>query len=257
MRLTLIGGPTALLEVGGLRLLTDPTFDPAGCKYGRWPAVLRKTAGPFCGPEDVEPIDAVLLSHDQHADNLDILGRTFLSHVRTVFTTLSGAMRLKGNALGLAPWQTVQFASADGSSALAITATPARHGPSGIEPITGDVTGFLVSPAGKPEDAVYITGDTVWYQGVAEVARRYPVRFIVLFAGASCVQFRGPFHLTMNIKDAISTAQAFPQARIFPVHHQGWEHVTESQQDLVSAFASAGLSERLHPLEPGVPVELA
>lgn len=23
-----LGGPTAILEIGGLRLLTDPTFDP-------------------------------------------------------------------------------------------------------------------------------------------------------------------------------------------------------------------------------------
>ena len=45
-RLTLIGGPTALLELGGLRLLTDPTFDPAGGEY-RTPAyTLRKTEGP-------------------------------------------------------------------------------------------------------------------------------------------------------------------------------------------------------------------
>jgi L-ascorbate metabolism protein UlaG (beta-lactamase superfamily) len=28
-RMTCIGGPTALLEVESVRLLTDPTFDPA------------------------------------------------------------------------------------------------------------------------------------------------------------------------------------------------------------------------------------
>ena len=33
LELTYIGGPTALLELGGLRLLTDPTFDPAGSEY--------------------------------------------------------------------------------------------------------------------------------------------------------------------------------------------------------------------------------
>lgn len=256
MRLTLIGGPTALLEMNGLRLLTDPTFDPAGGEYGRWPVVLRKTVGPACNPEDLEPIDAVLLSHDQHADNLDSRGREFLSHARTVFTSLTGAKRLGGNAIGLASWQSVQFAAADGS-AIEITATPARHGPPGIEPGTGDVTGFVASSAGKPKEAVYITGDTVWYEGVAEVARRFPVRSVVLFAGAACVRLRGPFHLTMNAQDAVATAQAFPRARIYPVHHQGWEHFTENQQDLAEAFARAGLSERLRPLELGVPVDLA
>jgi L-ascorbate metabolism protein UlaG (beta-lactamase superfamily) len=255
MRITLIGGPTALLEVNGLRLLTDPTFDAAGCEYGRWPVVLRKTAGPACAPEDLEPIDAILLSHDQHADNLDTSGRAFLSHARSVFTTLAAAKRLEVTATGLSPWQTVSF-TAENGNAIEITATPARHGPPGIEPVTGDVTGFIVTPSGKPEDAVYITGDTVWYDGVAEVAQRYPVRSVILFAGAACVKLRGPFHLTMNTKDAIATARAFPQAHIYPVHHQGWEHFTENQQDLVAAFAAAGLSERLHPLELGVPVKL-
>ena len=255
MRITLIGGPTALLEIGGLRILTDPTFDPIGGEYGRWPIVLRKTASPACAPKDLQPIDAILLSHDQHADNLDTSGRAFLFQARTVFTTPVAAKRLGSNATGLSPWQSATLTAANGS-AIEITATPARHGPPGIEPVTGDVTGFIVTPAGKPEVAVYITGDTVWYDGVAEVARRYPVRSVVLFAGAACVKLRGPFHLTMNTKDAIATAHAFPQAQIYPVHHQGWEHFTENQQDLVAAFAEAGLSGQLRPLELGVPVEM-
>jgi L-ascorbate metabolism protein UlaG (beta-lactamase superfamily) len=251
MRITLIGGPTALLEVNGLRLLTDPTFDPAGGVYG----ILRKTSGPVCCAQDLLPIDAVLLSHDQHADNLDTSGKAFLARARTVFTTPAGAKRLGGNTQGLAAWQSSTFTGADGTEIL-ITATPARHGPPGIEPVTGDVTGFIVAPDGKPDEAVYITGDTTWYCGVEEVARRFPVRSVVLFAGAACVLLRGPFHLTMNTKDAIATARAFPKAQIYPVHHQGWEHFTESQQDLVAAFTGAGLSERLHPLELGMPVEM-
>ena len=48
LTVTYIGGPTALIEIGGLRLLIDPTFDPAGTEY-RTPAyVLRKTQGPGC-----------------------------------------------------------------------------------------------------------------------------------------------------------------------------------------------------------------
>lgn len=30
LRIPLIGGPTALIELDGFRLLTDPTFDPPG-----------------------------------------------------------------------------------------------------------------------------------------------------------------------------------------------------------------------------------
>jgi len=35
VRITHIGGPTALIDVGEWRLLTDPTFDPPGRRYTR------------------------------------------------------------------------------------------------------------------------------------------------------------------------------------------------------------------------------
>jgi L-ascorbate metabolism protein UlaG (beta-lactamase superfamily) len=69
IRLTLIGGPTVLIEIGGLRLLTDPTFDAPGHYAG--PVPLEKRSGPALSMEQVGEVDAVLLSHDQHLDNLD------------------------------------------------------------------------------------------------------------------------------------------------------------------------------------------
>jgi hypothetical protein len=79
LRITHIGGPTALIEVGGWRLLTDPTFDPPGQKYnfGRGTS-SRKTTAAAISPAELGPIDAVLLSHDHHADNLDPAGRALL-----------------------------------------------------------------------------------------------------------------------------------------------------------------------------------
>src|SRR5215467_5826834 len=67
LRITLTGGPTALLEASGFRVLTDPTFDPPG-QYQLAHTTLIKTAGPALTPEAVGKIDAVLLSHDQHPD---------------------------------------------------------------------------------------------------------------------------------------------------------------------------------------------
>src|SRR5438045_3135098 len=101
LRLTLIGGPTVLIEYHGLRLLTDPTFDPAGGKYPSGLVTLTKTAGPALPPDAVGPLDAVLLSHDQHADNLDAAGRGLLASAGRVLTTPKGARRLGGNAAGL------------------------------------------------------------------------------------------------------------------------------------------------------------
>src|SRR5579859_1542433 len=130
LTITLIGGPTALLEVAGLRLLTDPTFSPPGA-YPSGAITLTKLDGPAIALEDLGSIDAVLLSHDQHADNLDPAGRECLASARHVLTTVVGAERLAGSfggIEGLAPWETHDLVSA-GGHVVHVTATPARHGP--------------------------------------------------------------------------------------------------------------------------------
>ena len=92
MKLTHIGGPTVLIEVGGWRLLTDPTFDPAGGKYRFGLGIgSQKLAGPSVAAGEIGPIDAVLLSHDHHDDNLDPAGRALLPSAGVVVTTASGA----------------------------------------------------------------------------------------------------------------------------------------------------------------------
>src|SRR5689334_4727340 len=110
MRITHIGGPTALIEVGGWRILTDPTFDAPGRRYTFAPGIFsKKLAGPALAAQDLGAIDAVLLSHDHHEDNLDPAGRALLPGAGTVVTTQSGAKRLAKqgatNAQGLGPWQ--------------------------------------------------------------------------------------------------------------------------------------------------------
>jgi len=81
--ITLIGGPTVLIEVGGLRLLTDPTFDPPGIyhPYKDKPLEFNKTTGPALSLAEVGSIDAVLLSHDHKFDNIDNAGRAMLTSV--------------------------------------------------------------------------------------------------------------------------------------------------------------------------------
>jgi L-ascorbate metabolism protein UlaG (beta-lactamase superfamily) len=253
LTMTYIGGPTALLEVAGLRLLTDPTLDPAGGTYTAGPVTLRKLAGPAVSPDALGRIDLVLLSHDHHFDNLDHLGRALLPRAGRVLTTPSGADRLGGNAVGLAPWQRRDLPTPDGR-VLRVTATPARHGPAGGD--RGPATGFALAVGGGAEDAVYVSGDTVWYDGVAEVARRFRIGTAVLFMGAARVREVGPHHVTMTAEEGIEVARLFSEATIVPLHFEGWAHLSESQETIGRAFAAAGLDARLRWLEPGVPTVL-
>jgi len=236
-----LGGPTVIIEIGGLRLMTDPTLDPAGetfmvgDKPGYW-----KTAGPAI--TDIGPIDAVLLSHDQHNDNLDNSGRKFLQTVKKIFTTLAGASRLGGKAAGLRPYEQVVL-----NENVRITATPARHGPAGTLHITGEVTGFIIETR---DVQLYLTGDTVYYEGIKQIAEKFRPGYVFVFAGAA--KPRGPFNLTMATNDVLDTANAFPDAMIVPLHYEGWSHYTESDLELRKAFDAVGISDRLFVLKPGI-----
>jgi len=247
LKITYIGGPTAVLEWSGLRLLTDPGFDPAGGEYRTGPVVLTKTAGPALTPDDLGRIDAVLLSHDHHSDNLDHSGRKFVASAKKVLTTQAGAERLGGSAIGLANWQSIEITA--GSRVLRITGTPARHGPAHGD--RGPVTGFVLAFTDDPYRAVYVSGDTVWYEGVAEVARRFEIHAAVLFMGAARVPAVGPDALTMTAEDGIQAAHAFSHATIIPLHYEGWTHFSESREVIARAFNDAGIGPRVHWLELG------
>jgi L-ascorbate metabolism protein UlaG (beta-lactamase superfamily) len=249
-RLTLIGGPTLLIEVAGLRLLTDPTFDPPQT-YQMGEVSYSKFSSPALTADSLLPVDAVLLSHDQHMDNLDRGGREFLPRANRVLTTVSGARRLAGNSTGLAPWSALDLPLPDGRS-LTVTSVPARHGPVGIEPITGDVIGFVLSIPGQRD--IYISGDTVWFQDLDQLGEQFDIGLAVLFTGSA--QPRGPFNVTMSTNDAIEAASRLPGANIVAVHNAGWSHFRQSQDDLQIAFRAVGIN-RLTLLEPGVSTEVS
>jgi L-ascorbate metabolism protein UlaG (beta-lactamase superfamily) len=245
-RLTLIDGPTLLIEFGGLRILTDPTFDQPQV-YSAGPIKIEKFNAPSLSADSLLPINVVLLSHDQHGDNLDVSGRAFLPKAGTVISTLGAAQRLGGKTQGLAAWSSLTLTLPDGRS-LKVTATPARHGPIGFEPKMGEVTGFVLSIGDAP--GVYLSGDTVWYSQIAEIADRFHIGLAILYAGSA--KPRGPFNVTMNTNDAIEAASVFRDTKIVSVHNLGWSHYTQSQEDLAVAFDAVGRAEQFHRLTPGV-----
>lgn len=244
VEITLIGGPTVVLEIDGIRLVTDPTFDPPG-NHSSGAISLEKTEGPALQLDEVGPVDGVLLSHDQHADNFDTSGRLLAARAKVVLTTEAAHERLAGNSVGLRPWMAFKIGT---KSELTVIATPARHGPPGAERRLGDVIGFIVRDA-DAKDLVYVTGDTVYFDGVSEVARRYKPRVVIAFAGAA--RTRGPFNLTMGNNDVLELARAFPQARIITVHNRGWKHFTEGPDSVASAAKTFSLNGRIQSIAPG------
>jgi L-ascorbate metabolism protein UlaG (beta-lactamase superfamily) len=119
------------------------------------------------------------------------------------------------------------------------------------------VIGFVFRFADAPENCVYFSGDTVWYEGVAEVAERFPVQVAILNLGGACVTAVGPFHLTMTAAAGAEAARALREAQILPLHFEGWEHFAEGREEITRVFAKTGLTHRLHWPEPGRVVSVA
>lgn len=260
MRLTHLGTATLLIEIGELRLLTDPVFDPAGTKhdfgFGFGSTKEYETAA---SAAEVTGVDAVLLSHDQHGDNLDARGREVMARAPRILTTPAAERRLRragsagaGSIEGLAPFQSTELVK--GTTRLRITSTPARHGPPLSLPFVGAVTGFVLEWEGQTRGSVYITGDTVFYGGVEQVAERFDVGVAVVHVG--CASW-GPMRFTMNAREAATFARTFPRATLVPVHYDGWTHFKEKRVDVERELEGAGARERLVWLDPGVACDVA
>lgn len=243
--LTYVGGPTALIQVGGVRLLTDPTFDPAGHHYSFGPGTgSTKTQDPAIGLDELLPIDAVLLSHDQHGDNLDRRGRDALNIAGKVLTTVAGAHRLGGNAVGLRPWEAALITGTEGDQ-ITVTAAPARHGTRGVNLLAGPTIGFVLEWPGQHHGPLYISGDTVFFSGIEKLARRFAVSAAVIHFGGVRFPISGPARYTFDAPEGLRTAQALRARTVVPIHFEGWSHFRTPRTEIQSAFAAAGKSHLL------------
>ena len=248
---TVLGGPTVIIDIGGLRIAVDPTFDAPG-PHG----YLTKVSGPAAMEADLGTVDVVLVSHDDHPDNLDDRGRAFALAAPLMLTGPAAAGRLGPRAVGLPAWAVHSLPRADDGGDLTVLAVPAVHGPEDGERDAGgnvncEVTGFVLSGSGLP--VIYVSGDNASLTAVTEISRRVPhIDVAVLFAGAARVpaKFRGR-PLTLDSRRAAAAAAVLGAGIVIPAHYDGWSHFSETAADLVTAFDEAGLASLLHLRDHG------
>ncbi|MFE9580408.1 MBL fold metallo-hydrolase [Nocardia sp. NPDC006044] len=241
-----IGGPTIRFGYGDLVWLTDPTFDEPGDYVGGGGITLAKLTGPAVAAADLGRVDVVLLSHDQHPDNLDRSGREFLAGVETVLSTPDAAGRVEG-VRGLANWESIRL------GAVTVTAVPALHGPDGCEPLTGVVTGFVLQADGLP--TVYVSGDNASVDYVQRIADRVGrLDLAILNVGAANADRFGDSDMTLNGRTAVRASHALGDALVVPVHAEGWAHFSEHLDYLTHRFTLADRAHLLRIPTPGVPL---
>lgn len=250
INITLVGGPTALLEIAGLRLITDPTFDEPTTYPQPMVQPLIKTAGPALSIDEVGPVNVVLASH-YHEDNLDHAGREVLGAAPVGYTTHEVASKYGDNVKALAEYESVTVPLPEGGE-LTITGVPAQHGPDGVHQLIGPVIGFVLT--GKDLPTVYVSGDNSSLEVIQEIQDKCgPIDIAVLFTGApSFEELADGAFITLSNELALEAAQTIlTDAIIVPIHTDSWDHFTQTPEQIEEIFANASLSDRLIALRPG------
>ncbi|PLB52006.1 putative Zn-dependent hydrolases of the beta-lactamase protein [Aspergillus steynii IBT 23096] len=251
LTMTHIGTATAILDIDGVRFLTDPFFSPAGTEWDVGVAVLKNTETPALGLENLPPIDAILLSHEDHPDNLDELGRRLLDG-RHVLTTMDGAKNLapRPGVRGLKPWETVPLVA--GGKKFQVTGIPCQHVPG------NECTGFVLESEsfGTREDGrpnvIYFSGDTVYFDELDRIKERWHVVAAVLnFGNAHAPLPEGPLQITMDGKQGAHLFRQLGADVLVPMHFESWGHFTQFGHELRSVLDGEGVGDKVCWLTPG------
>lgn len=255
VHVTHVGTATALIEIDDLVILTDPYFSPENTVWtGASGAKLINSYQPALQPKDLPPIDLVLLSHENHKDNLDDIGRELLNG-RRVITTSDGAEKLapRKGVRGLKPWESTTVQIGNGSKYV-ITATPCEHLP------PGECIGFLITAEhfgeshGKP-NAVYLSGDTIYIKELARIREHASVALALFNLGKATVpnpNGQGLLQITMDGNQAVQLLHDTEAEVVIPMHFEGWNHFKEGKEALQKVFREAGVDNRFKILGPGI-----
>lgn len=248
--ITHISTATAILDINGVKLLTDPAFDegPIVCirKEDAIEMLITKSEGPALTLSQLPPIDAILLSHEDLIDNLDPTGRRLLDG-RQILTTEDGAKNLapRPGVQGIIPWESIELVF--GGTTFTLTGTPCERLPG------GECIGFILESStfgttdGLP-NAIYFSGDTIYIPDLAQIRDMVHVSAAILNLGGAKMPI-GPgkplLRITMDGKRATKLVRDIGADVIVPMHFESWTHFIEDREELEKVFKEEGIFQQV------------
>jgi L-ascorbate metabolism protein UlaG (beta-lactamase superfamily) len=158
----------------------------------------------------------------------------------------------QNNVTGLNEWESITITTGK-VPGLRITATPCQHAPTQEQTkISGHVIGFMIEWEGQ-QGALYVSGDTVYFDGIEEIAKRFKVHTAVLHVGKAGFPEINYMPLTFTTEMAIQTARLMNVKKFIPTHFEGWKHFNERSEYLYDQVIHSDIKEKLVWLQPGTP----
>jgi len=208
-RVRWLGHSTVLVELDGVRALTDPLLRKQVLHLRRAPPLeLEESAGP----------DVVLLSH-LHYDHLDLPSLRRLDRDVLVVVPRGG-----GALVSRQGFRSVVELSAGEEARVGdvtVRAVPAQHGSSRILGTRAEALGYVV--AGSRD--VYFAGDTDLFPGMADLAEGLDVALLPIWGWGPSI---GPGHLDPR-RAAQALAVLRPRAAV-PIHWGTYYPLTSARR---------------------------
>jgi len=255
--LTFVGTATTLIRLGGFTLLTDPNFLHKGQRAylgkGLW---SKRLTEPSMQPDDLPPLDAVVLSH-LHGDHFDRIARRGLARTQPVITTAAAAGKLERwgfEARGLETWEKETLIR--GEETLTIESLPGIHARGLMGALLPPVMGSLLEHRVGTEvrRRVYLSGDTLTGDHVSEIARRHPdIDAAVVHLGGTRVLFHT---VTMDDEQGVDFLHRLNPRRAIPVHYDDYGVFRSPLSAFERAASRAGLAWLVQSVARGETVSL-
>jgi L-ascorbate metabolism protein UlaG (beta-lactamase superfamily) len=248
-----IGNATVLIRYGGMTILTDPTFihrhDQVSIGYGMHSTRLMD---PAMDIQDLPPLDLIVLSHF-HGDHFDQVAERELDKSIPIITNLEAANALDERGFRYPqPIDTWSFVSVEkGDMRLRVTALPGRHGPPLSNFVMPEVMGSMLEfePVGGVPFRIYITGDTVLFDGLSEIPRRHrDIDLALLHLGGTRVL---GILVTMDAKQGVELLKLVRPRRAIPIHFNDYDVFTSPLSEFEREVGTAAMQDRVHYLNHG------
>jgi L-ascorbate metabolism protein UlaG (beta-lactamase superfamily) len=250
-----VGTATVLIRYQGFTILTDPNFLRRGerAHLGFGISSARRTEPAF-GLDALPPLDLVILSH-AHEDHFDRRVQEGLRRNVPVVTTPEASEWL--GELGftqrypLKAWDSLTVRK--GPALLRVTAMPGRHGPRPVAALLPDVMGAILDFTNSDAGAayrIYISGDTLLVDGIADIPRRFPdIDLALLHLGGE--RLLGLFRLTMDGADGARMLRMLSPRRAIPVHVDDYGMYKSPAADFAEQVRQAGMQDKVIYLRGG------
>jgi L-ascorbate metabolism protein UlaG (beta-lactamase superfamily) len=250
-----IGSATVLIRYQGFTILADPNFIHRGERihlgYGMTSERLTEPALDF---DALPPVDLVILSH-LHEDHFDLLVQQKLRHDIPIVTTPEASERL--GQLGfrqryaLGRWDSLTVRK--GEARVRITALPARHGPRGVTAMLPTVMGSMIDfgdgPTGTPY-RIYISGDTLVYDDIAEIGQRFPdIDLALMHLGGE--RLLGLVTVSMDGAEGVRMLRMLGPRVAIPLHFDDYGIYKSPLSDFEAALSAAAMRDKVVILQRG------